>query len=88
MTIRPIPLQTETEETVFPGGVHRNIEVRCSTCGRFMSTVTVSVHFDDTKMAGVGLSEHLAAAGVSVMAGVGGKCLRCKEENAQILFKA
>jgi hypothetical protein len=88
LTIRPFPLQTQVEETRFPGCLRREHEVRCATCGRFMSSVLVVIYFDDTRMGGAELSEHLSGAGIQIQAGASGKCLRCKEENAQILFTA
>jgi hypothetical protein len=53
-----------------------------------MSSVLVVIYFDDTRMGGAELSEHLSGAGIQIQAGASGKCLRCKEENAQILFTA
>lgn len=83
MTIRPVPLQTTTEEQAFPGCLRREYEVRCEACGRFMSSIVLVIYFDSKKMT---LSDHLAAAGIQIQAGALGRCLRCREENAQILF--
>lgn len=85
MTVRPVPLQTAANDIEFPGCLRRQVEVRCSFCGRFMSSVVLVIYFDES-MGGGSLDEHLAGAGLQMQAGAEGKCLRCKQENAQILF--
>jgi hypothetical protein len=51
-----------------------------------MSSVILIVYFDDQKMSGAPLTDHLASAGIQIQAGAMGRCIRCKEENAQILL--
>lgn len=90
MTIRPVPLRTKADVMALRGVVREEHEVRCDSCGKFMSAVVTIIHYDEGMVEAKGLSfdRYMKDIHMEIKVGALGKCARCKEDNAQILYQS
>ena len=72
------------------GVLREEHEVRCDACGKFLSAVVTIIHYDGeiVEKLGVSFDRYLKDIHMEIKVGALGKCTRCKEDNAQILYQS